>query len=293
MKNVITFSLFLSMVLAINTTAQSVSTFINEINYLVSNPTDAGLEIAGEAGSSMEGWSMVFYALDGTVDFVEYISGGIIPDQENGHGSIWYDVEQNSNGGGIALTNASGNVVQFLSYGTVNYANVIITAVGGPANGLTSEYIGTQLVPNNSLQLTGTGLTYLDFVWSLPSSVTQGQINSNQIFSLPPLLMAGQASSPNTFNEYDNFLETRIEAPVEINLFPNPVVDQMQVKVGNHQEGSTFINIFDNRGKLLKTSKMDTGDAAFQINLSELKPGTYIVHIETINEIFVEKIIKI
>ena len=124
MKKLIT-TLFTIISFAFFVNAQSASTFINEVNYLASNPSQ-GIEIAGQAGQDLAGWSIVFYAVNGTVDYVEYLNSGLIPNQQNGYGSIWYDVDQGSNAGGIALVKPNGEVVQFLSYGTLGFLNTII-----------------------------------------------------------------------------------------------------------------------------------------------------------------------
>ncbi len=72
-------------------------------------------------------------------------------------------------------------MVQFLSYeGT-------FTAVGGPADGITSTDIGvseTSSTPvGDSLQLTGTGTEYEDFTWASPEPSTFGAVNAGQTFS--------------------------------------------------------------------------------------------------------------
>lgn len=67
---------------------------------------------------------------------------------------------------------------QFLSYeGT-------LTAVDGPASGLTSVDIGVSEVNSpvgHSLQLSGTGSQYGAFVWQAPAAATMGQLNNNQV----------------------------------------------------------------------------------------------------------------
>ncbi len=67
---------------------------------------------------------------------------------------------------------------QFLSYeGT-------LTAVDGPASGLTSVDIGVSEVNSpvgQSLQLSGTGSQYGAFVWQPPATATMGQLNNGQV----------------------------------------------------------------------------------------------------------------
>lgn len=69
---------------------------------------------------------------------------------------------------------------QFLSYeGT-------LTATDGPASGLTSTDIGVSessaTTADESLQLSGTGTQYGDFVWQEPAMNTKGAINNDQSF---------------------------------------------------------------------------------------------------------------
>lgn len=72
---------------------------------------------------------------------------------------------------------------QFLSYeGT-------FTAVDGPASGMTSTDIGV-MEPGNtavgqSLQLSGNGASYSDFVWNEPAAETPGALNNSQTFGTP------------------------------------------------------------------------------------------------------------
>ncbi len=87
---------------------------------------------------------------------------------------------QNGSPDGVALVDASNNVIQFLSYeGT-------FTAVGGPADGMTSTDIGVAETGSDplgySLQLTGTGTSYEDFNWAADAPSTFGAFNNDQIF---------------------------------------------------------------------------------------------------------------
>jgi len=88
---------------------------------------------------------------------------------------------QNGANDGIALVDASGKVVQFISYeGT-------ITASGGPAAGLTSQNIpvseSNSTAPGTSLQLTGSGSQYAHFTWAESAKQTFGACNNGQTFS--------------------------------------------------------------------------------------------------------------
>jgi hypothetical protein len=166
--------------------------FINEIHYDNAG-TDAGeaIEIAAPAGFNLAGWSIVLYSVStgattGTVYNTRILSG-IVPDQDDGYGTIafTYPVNGIQNGAqdGLALVDPNGNVVQFLSY------EGSFVAQNGPAAGLTSTDIGVAEDSGSalgfSLQLTGSGASAADFTWASASDDNFGAVNTNQDFIGP------------------------------------------------------------------------------------------------------------
>jgi predicted extracellular nuclease len=167
----------------------SAAVFVNEIHY-DNVGADAGeaLEIAGPAGTDLAGWSVVLYNGSGGAPYTTVNLTGAIPDQRGGYGvvPISYPANgiQNGSPDGIALVDAGGAVVQFLSY------EGAFTAVGGPATGLTSTDIGVSESGSEpvgqSLRLTGTGTTYGDFTWASAAGSSFGAVNIGQQFSTAP-----------------------------------------------------------------------------------------------------------
>ena len=159
--------------------------FFNEFHYDNSGG-DVGeaIELAGAAGTSLEGWSIVLYNGNGGGAYRTVSLSGIIPDQDDGFGTISFDVSglQNGSPDGFALVDADGNVVQFLSYeGTM-------VASDGPAAGMTSEDVGVEEAGSPagfSLQLSGTGSNYEDFSWTGPVGDSFGSVNAGQDFTPP------------------------------------------------------------------------------------------------------------
>ena len=159
--------------------------FFNELHYdNVSTDTGEAVEIAGPAGTDLTGWSIVLYNGNGGAAYDTDVLSGTLPNQESGYGtlSLTYPTNgvQNGSPDGLALVNAAGEVVQFLSYeGT-------FTAVGGPADGLTSTDIGVSESGSEavglSLQLKGSGTTYQDFTWAVASDDSFGSVNTDQTF---------------------------------------------------------------------------------------------------------------
>jgi len=178
-------TLFNSLTIVILTTIAFGQTpvFINEIHYdNAGGDTGEAIEIAGPAGTDLTGWSLVLYNGAGGGAYDTETLTGIIPDLCNG-GVLSFPIAgiQNGTPDGIALISPGPLVVQFLSY------EGIIIATDGPANGMTSTDIGVDEDPapaiGQSLQLSGTGTFYEDFIWVGPIPSTLGLCNFGQ--SLP------------------------------------------------------------------------------------------------------------
>ena len=174
-------ALLTAVLLAASASAQSV--FINEIHY-DNTGGDVGefVEIAGPAGTDLTDWDVVLYNGSNGTRYGTIGLSGTIDDEGNGFGVLSFDMEGVQNGApdGLALVDAGGNVVQFLSY------EGSFTASGGPADGQTSTDIGVDEDPappaGQSLQLKGSGTTYGDFAWSAPSPDSPGRVNDGQTF---------------------------------------------------------------------------------------------------------------
>jgi hypothetical protein len=160
-----------------------VEVWINELHYdNVSTDVAEGIEVAGTAGTDLTNWQIVLYNGNGGVPYGTINLGGSLPNQQAGLGTAFFAQPGIQNGGpdGLALVAPTGVVVQFLSY------EGSFTATSGPANGLASADIGvaesTTDPAGMSLQLIGTGSSYVDFAWTGPAASSSGAINSSQIF---------------------------------------------------------------------------------------------------------------
>ncbi len=154
--------------------------WINEIHYDNSGgDTGEFVEVAGLSGTSLTGWKLIAYnGADGGQYKTTNLSG-TFSDDEGCMSAIAFSISGLQNGpDGIALVDASDNVVQFISYeGT-------FTATDGPANGIESVDIGVSesgsTSVGHSLQLSGTGDAYNHFTWESASAETDGESNTLQ-----------------------------------------------------------------------------------------------------------------
>ena len=162
--------------------------FINEIHYDNSgSDKNEAIEIAAPTSTDLTDWDIILYNGGNGKAYKIVALSGTVPDQDNGYGTLSFSISGIQNGpDGIALIDASDNVVQFLSYeGT-------FTAVDGLATGHKSDDIGVSETSStelgHSLQLTGTGTRYSDFTWQANLPATFGAVNTKQAF--------GTGSSP-------------------------------------------------------------------------------------------------
>ena len=192
---------------SVQASAQQV--FINEIHYdNAGTDTGEAIEIAGPAGTDLTGWSIVLYNGANGASYDTKNLSGTIPNSGTGFGFVTQTYPSNGiqNGApdGVALIN-NGTVVQFLSYeGT-------FTAVGGPANGLTSVSIGVGEIGSEavglSLQLSGTGKEYADFTWQTATANTFGSVNTGQTLVGDPVLFVNEFHYDNAGTDVNEGIE--------------------------------------------------------------------------------------
>ncbi|WP_299521941.1 T9SS type A sorting domain-containing protein [uncultured Lutibacter sp.] len=239
--------------------------FINEIHYANSGgDTDEGVEICGPAGTELAGYEVRLYngSGGGIYETILHLSG-IIPNQQNNIGTLWFAKTGIQNGllDGLALVDNTNAVIQFLSYGGV------ITATDGPAVGMTSVDIGvseSETTPiGYSLQLIGSGSNYADFSWVGPVTASPGMLNANQTLSIVK-------------NQIEGF-----------SLYPNPI-----------SNGKLFMSSSSNLDKKLEIYSMmgnciysEYVNANETIDVSKLNSGIYMVRVEEEDKIAARKLI--
>ncbi|PKM14698.1 MAG: ribonuclease [Gammaproteobacteria bacterium HGW-Gammaproteobacteria-2] len=166
----------------------SADVFINEFHY-DNNGTDSNekIEVIAPAGTSLSGWKVVLYNGSNGAQYATLNLSGTTANQCGGHGTAVVTVGstgmQNGAPDGLALVDASGAVVQLLSYeGT-------FTASDGPAAGIRSIDIGKSETSTTtvgySLQLSGSGSKASDFTWQTPRTSSFGACNAGQTLIAP------------------------------------------------------------------------------------------------------------
>jgi DNA/RNA endonuclease G (NUC1) len=147
---------------------------ISELHY-DNTGTDTGeaIEVSGPAGTDVTGWTVVLYNGNGGASYNTQTLSGTIPATCGTRGVLVLTYPsngiQNGDPDGIALVDAGGAVVEFLSY------EGAFAATNGPALGSTSTDIGVREAGTEpvgqSLQRDATGS------WSSPAASTFGSCN--------------------------------------------------------------------------------------------------------------------
>lgn len=178
----------LALALIVAISPANAEVFVNEIHYDNAGE-DAGeaIEVVASAGESLAGYRIHLYngssnpAAATVYDNDPVAAGNVV-----GCGGkariavVAYPANGVQNGGsdGIALVDAGGQVVQFISY------EGAITAADGPAAGMTSSNLPVSeaagAAAGTSLQLTGAGNVAGDFTWAGSGTQTFGTCNTGQ-----------------------------------------------------------------------------------------------------------------
>jgi hypothetical protein len=166
----------------------SQNVWINEFHY-DNTGADIGefVEIAGEAGVDLNGYVLLFTNGGNGAVYNSLNLSGIIPDEGSGFGAISFSLAfgfQNGGGAGegdgLALIGPGNTIIQNLSY----EGSYVINEPGSVLNGTTTTNININEPGNTpvgqSLQLLGTGGTFLDFTWQGPAAQSPGVINTGQ-----------------------------------------------------------------------------------------------------------------
>lgn len=91
--------------------------------------------------------------------------------------------------------------------------------------------------------------------------------------------LAGNSKTTTNQQEYESVI-----------VYPNPVHDIMNIRMLNNSEIKE-VNLFNTKGDLVLSNTLSAGYSS-EINLSNLKPGLYILKVICQTGVFVEKVIK-
>lgn len=158
--------------------------FLSEIHYDDSTANDAGgvgefVEVTAPAGTNLDGWQVVLVNGNGSTAYRTDNLGGVVADQAGGWGThvVAYPatttggILQNGSPDGVALVNAAGTVVEFVSY-----EGPMTATLGTPPAPVSSVDTGAA-VESNTTPGTDTLQRQGDGTWAGPVTNTKGAPN--------------------------------------------------------------------------------------------------------------------
>ncbi len=173
-------------------TPASAEVFINELHYddaTASGDVGERIEVVATAGENLSGYRVYLYngatpSAATTYDNDPVPAGSVVSCGGSVRvATVSYPSNglQNGANDAIALVDAGGAVVQFLSY------EGAVTASNGPAAGRSSVNLpvseSSSTAAGTSLQLGGNGSRYSDFSWRASATQTFGACNNGQTFA--------------------------------------------------------------------------------------------------------------
>jgi len=260
--------------------------FINEIHYdNVTDDINEGVEIAASAGLDLGCYEIHLYNGSNSSTYGMETLTGTVEDQSNGFGFVWVALPglQNGSPDGIALYNScTETLVQFLSY------EGMIAAVDGPANGTTSTDIGVEEASTaesgTSLQLTGTGSTYEDFVWSPNQAATNGAVNIGQSFG------EGGTQTPSVNILGSDALYSEDAGEIQIPIQATNVTEDFQIIISIKGGTATIDEDFTRSSEIINVSAADGANQNFATTITvnddeeEEVDETVVINFELDNE---------
>lgn len=225
--------------------------FISEIHYDNTGTDSAeAIEISAETNVDLSGWSLVLYnGSNGAPYSTTTLSGSATEAEGCGIGGGTLLVNYSTNGiqngspDGIALVDASDNVVEFISY------EGELTAVGGPADGLTSIDIGVSEASSNAI---GDSLQLVDGVWNSPSENSYGVCTTEVVDggSTPTNLSISEFHYDNAGGDVDEGIELTGSIGASI--------DGWQIVLYNGSNGTAYLTR-TLAGSLVESEGCDAG----------------------------------
>jgi hypothetical protein len=81
----------------------------------------------------------------------------------------------------------------------------------------------------------------------------------------------------------------------EINMYPNPATDLLNIQLPDNERQEYKMEIFDLLGRttLSRNLSISANENIFQLAISDLKPGTYLLRMSTAKDVYMKKFIKI
>lgn len=207
--------------------------FISEIHYDdAGGDSNEGVEVTGPAGTDLSGFEIIAYNGNGGASYITTSLSGVIGDEGNGYGAIFFSISGLQNGApdGVALIDNSV-LIEFLSY-EGNF-----TASNGVASGIMSTDI---MVSESGSTPDGHSLKLTDAGWQSASASSYNLINTGLTLGQGPVPSVGFDTNNSSTTETDS--PFTVDIPVTLSNYDgNPVVLDVTVGAGGTAEPGDYV----------------------------------------------------
>jgi len=132
-----------------------------------------------------------------------------------------------------------------------------------------SQSISPQVIASGGDYYVGTNAS---LSWTIGELITETVSNTNFI------LTQGFQQPNYNINAIE---EPGINPLGEINIYPNPVADELNVSFKDMNQKNVMIILFDMNGKILYSDIAENTTSVKQINMSQIAKGNYVIRFAT------------
>ncbi|MGB0592479.1 MAG: hypothetical protein ACPGU1_22575, partial [Myxococcota bacterium] len=159
--------------------------WINEVNWVDTDPANYFIEVAGRVGTDTSGWSVAGVSVGGNLLSKQNLSASISDGgtgAEFGYNAIQMLVTNSfKNSHGAVLFDDNGNIIDYIIWETVTPGEGSALEPGVP---LVIDILDDD-GSNTSIRLSGTGAFASNFTWQNPAASSPGSLNDGQTMDPP------------------------------------------------------------------------------------------------------------
>lgn len=190
----------------------------------------------------------------------------------------------------VAIQATSGTPTTYGFQATV-FSDSSSTSVGQLVNaptGIQYNTVGVNLAEHSSPSANNT----FTFSWKAPASISGNSTGSLTVYAYGNCLngnggTSGDAAAGDSYTLTLNpapvaVKETELAATVELNVFPNPVVNTLNVRLNSQAAAQYNLSVYNNSGQALRQQSLQAneGDNQSAIEVADLPAGVYRLMIQ-------------
>ena len=168
----------------------------------------------------------------------------------------------------------------------------VVTYTTNNINNVNWHLENTNEITSLSLEKSKDGVTF-ENILKLNNPLSQNSYEDKKIYPNSTYYRLKITSINNSIS-YSEIIQTSLNSKSNINAYPNPIQNILNISNGGSDEKNYQITILNNNGNLIHQSTITFNENnTCQINTSNYPDDIYILRIQSKNTISIQKIIKI